>query len=1187
MSKPEAVVTPLAKVRAPFNISWKPTLTKPKLFKCMKLYAICGDKRQTYALHKILRIMKLTIFLLITGLLQVSAAGYAQRISLSYKNGNIEEVMRQIRKQSGYDFLYSNQELKDAKPITIKINNATIEETLAECFSNQPFTYSISGKSVVIKNKPASTMPDPVPVKGTVVNDKGEVLQGVTVSVKGTKIKVITNAKGEFNINMPNKNSILLFSCIGYGDQEIGTITTRTLAVKLSIVAAKLVEVQVVGYGVIEKRSNTGAVATVKPNVLGALANNLDNALVGKMAGVQVNPSSGIPGSASAITIRGITSINGKGNSPLIVIDGVPMYSADKEANTVNFSGRTYGAGFTGNVASGFSQNQRETFERNPLSLINPEDIESVEVLKDAYATAIYGSRGASGVILLVTKRGHLNMPHADVQISAGVNSPFGKHKLLNGDQYSDFYTSYFAQQNKAFVFPKGINTNWVDEVEETGKSYNASFNISNGNEKGNYYISGSYAKESPYIVNNKYERYSGRVNLNQNLNKVLSVGTNLTLSTSKNGALSSGILYGDAAIAAPNKPIYNDFGNYVWDNWKNTLVSTVTRDINPVGYAATTINYVSDNNIVGNVFAELKLFPWAKFKSELGVDWETSRAYSRFTNKPRTLGGLASETENWRRKWVVNNTVNVNKAFENHALIGVVGQSFESSTENLVAVTASNFPNDKVLSLNTAGTKTFGSALQQEWALVSYFTRLNYIYMGRYMAGVTYRLDGSSKFSADRRYVGFPSFSAGWDISREKFMQKATFIDQLKLRGSLGLSGSDGGLGYYGNKGIYANASGNATWAGDNAIVPTTPNNPDLKWETRTKYNIGADIGLFKSAVNITLDYYNERTKNAILSFPIPNYLGFTSQSQNVGELSNKGIEFSISTTNIDKNGFKWNTMFNITRNVNKIEKLYEKNGLTDPIALGRTLETSTGRFLVEGQSATAFYLYEWAGVNPDNGNPLWVDKNGNKTETNIQLAANGADNNRRMMGDAAPKFYGGLDNTISYKGIEFNAFFSYAYGNKMLNGSKAYLYFYTGNDVNNLSTDMLDYWKTPGQQTAIPALLNASNSNTNTTTGIKTPTGTDYTLGRNTSRFLEDASYIKLRSATVAYTIKPALTKKIGVSNLKLYVQADNVFVITKYSGIDPEVSAFGSSALQMGRDEFTMPTSRSFRVGIKAGF
>jgi TonB-linked SusC/RagA family outer membrane protein len=1154
----------------------------------MKLYAISSDKQQTYALKIILRIMKLTTFLLITGLLQVSAAGYGQKISLSYKNVGIEEVLRQIRKQSGYDFLYSNQGLKDAKPITIKIENASIEEVLNQCFSDQPFTYSISGKSVVIKNKPITMLADEIPITGKVTNEKGEALQGITVVVKGTKIKVLTDVNGEFSINMPDKNSVLIFSCVGYDKREMAAIATRRVAVKLETTVSKLTEVMVVGYGVTEKRSLTGAVGTAKLNVPGSLPNSLDNALVGRIAGVQVLPSSGIPGSASAITIRGITSINGKGNSPLIVIDGVPMYSADKDANTVNYGGRNYGAGFTGKVNNTLSQSQRESFERNPLSLINPEDIESVEVLKDAYATAIYGSRGASGVILITTKRGKLNTPRIDAMVSAAVNSPFGKHKLLNGDQYADFYTTYFDLQNKKYVFPKGVNTNWVDEIEQTGKAYNASFNISNGNEKGNYYISGAYANESPYIINNKYERYTGRVNLNQHLSKSLNVGTNLMLATTRNGALNAGLLYGDAAIAAPNKPVYNEFGNYVWDNWKNSSLSPLARDNNPVGFAETTTNYISDNNAVGNVFAELKLFPWAKFKSELGVDWETSRAYSRFTNKPRTLGGLAAETDTWRRKWVVNNTINVNKPFEDHALNGVIGQSFESSIENTVGLTGSNFPNDKVLSLNSAGTRTLLNSLQQEWALVSYFARLNYQYKGRYMAGVTYRLDGSSKFSSDRRYVGFPSFSAGWDVSREKFMEQLTFIDQLKLRGSLGLSGSDGGLGYYGNKGIYANAVGNPTWAGDNVILPTTPNNPDLKWETRTKYNVGADIALFKSAVNITLDYYTERTKNAILSFPIPSSLGFINQSQNVGELSNKGIELSINTLNIQNKDFRWNMMFNITRNVNKVEKLYEKNGLTDPIALGKRLEDGVGRFLLEGESATAFYLYEWAGVNPDNGNPLWMDKDGNKTEKNVQLTANGADSNRKMMGDAAPKFYGGLDNTFSYKGIELNAFFSYAYGNKMLNGSKAYLYSYTSNDVNNLSADLLNYWKTPGQQTDIPAIRNRSNFNYDLITDLPiTPQSTDYTLGRNTSRFLEDASYIKLRSATLAYNLKPTMVKKIGVSSLKLYVQADNVFVITKYSGIDPEVSAFGSSAIQMGRDEFTMPSSRTFRLGIKAGF
>lgn len=861
------------------------------------------------------------------------------------------------------------------------------------------------------------------------------------------------------------------------------------------------------------------------------------------------------------------------------------MYGIDKDNNTTNFSGQNYAAAFNGKVTGALTQNDRETFERNPLALINPEDVESVEVLKDAYATAIYGSRGASGVILIKTKQGRLGSPKMGVQFSTALSSPFSEYKLMNGDQYADFYNDYFAARKQTLTFPKGVNTDWREKIEKTGHSYNASFNVSNGNEKGNYYVSGAYTKEQPYIVNNDYERYQGRVNLNQHLNKALNVGTNLTLSSTNNAALSANLLYGDAAIAPPNKPIYDDFGNYVWNNWKNPLISGVARDLNPVGYTATTTNYITDNNVVGNIFAELDVSSWAKLRSELGVDWETSRAYSRFTSKPKIPGGLASETNTWRRKWVVNNTLNFNKRLGLHGLTGVIGQSFESSTENSVNVTASAFPNDMVLSLNSAGSRLFGNALEQKWALVSYFGRFNYEFKNRYFLGATYRLDGSSKFSADRRYVGFPSFAAGWDLSKEHFMEQFTFVDQFKLRGSVGLSGSDGGTGYYGNKGIYANLPGNATWGSDIAIVPTTPNNPDLKWETRTKYNMGVDISLFRGAVNVTADYYSERTKNAILSFPIPSFLGFPTQPQNIGELSNKGVELTVNTSNINKNGFKWNSSFNITRNVNKIVKLYQKNGLTDPIVLAGNLEKSTGRFLLEGQSATAFNLYEWRGVNPANGNPQWSDVDGNITEKNVQLAANGGDKNRKNLGDAAPKFFGGLDNTITYKGIELNAFFSYAYGNKMINGSKAYLYAYTSLEANNLSTDLLNYWKTPGQQTDIPALLNASNSQT--IGGVTNPSGTDYTLGRNTSRFLEDASYIKLRTITLAYNFPVEKMKKIRVAALKLFVQADNVLIITKYSGIDPEVSAFGSSSLQMGRDEFTMPAPRTIRAGVKVGF
>lgn len=1145
---------------------------------------------------KLLFIMKLAILLLVITMLQVSAASYGQRISFEQKNVTLDRVFNEIRKQTGYSVLFATEELKGSMKVNVDFNNAPLEEVLDKLILKRDLTYTIEEKVIIVKKKEKSLLDkvadfiQAIKITGRVTDADGKPMSRVTVLVRapsaGFGRGVQTDADGRYTVNA-NPGDVLVFSFVGFKKKEVKVSQATELNVTMDEDMATLDQLVVLGYGTVERRALTGAVGSYSPNANGALSNTLDNALVGRIAGVQVMPGSGAPGSASAITIRGITSINGKGNSPLIVIDGVPIYGIDKDNNTTNFSGRTYGRGTSGNVTNAPTQNERETFEHNPLELINPDDVESVEVLKDAYATAIYGSRGAAGVILITTKKGKFNAPKIDLQLSTAITQPFAEHKLMNGDQYADFYNAYYAARKLTTGFQKGINTDWRKEIERTGRANNISFSTSNGTEKGSYYISGSYTNDQPYIVSNDYDRFQGRINLNQRLSKVLNVGTNITLSTTKNKALNTNLLYGDAAIAAPNKPVYDEFGSYVWGNWNNPFISVNARDLNPVGYAATTTNSLMDNGVVGNLFAELTVLPWAKFKSELGVNWETSRAYSRFTNKPRTLGGLASETNSWRRKWVINNTFNFNKQLGDHGLNGVLGQSFEASVENSTNSFASNFPNDQVLSLNSASTRTFGSALEQQWALVSYFGRLNYAYRNKYFAGITYRVDGSSKFSADRRYVGFPSFSAGWDLSKENFMERFAFIDQFKLRGSLGLSGSDGGLGYYGDKGIYANNSTNINYGNEVVVLPTTPANPGLKWETRTKYNVGADISLFKSAVNVTVDYYSEKTKNAILSFPVPYYLGFTLQKQNIGELSNKGVELSIGSTNIDKNGFRWSSNFNIARNVNKVVKLYAKNGLTDPITLAGNLERSTGRFLIEGQSATSFYLYEWAGVNPENGNPLWVDKDGNKTEANVQLTANGANNNRRMMGDAMPKFFGGIDNTFSYKGIELNAFFSYAYGNKMMNGAKAYLYAYTGNDANNLSPDLLNYWKTPGQQTDIPALMNSINSVTNAN-GTISPAGVDYTLGRNISRFLEDASYIKLRTISLAYKFRPDMLKKLHVfSSLKVYIQADNVFVITKYSGVDPEVSAFGSSALQIGSDEFTMPAPRIFRAGVKMGF
>lgn len=1036
-----------------------------------------------------------------------------------------------------------------------------------------------------------------VHIHGTVTGKDGKVLQGVSVLDRRTRYGTTTDANGGFDMGV-EKGDMLEFSFVGYkprGYRVPDNPSDFNLSLEMEV--AQISKLIVVGYGTQEQRSLTGSVGSYKPsNEIGQLPLSVDQAMVGKIAGVLVSPSSGVPGSATSITVRGISTLNTNGNSPLIVVDGVPIYGIDQQVNTTDFSvGNVAGVGFGGtNVTSNYTQ--PSTFEKNPLATINPEDIESIEVLKDAFSTAIYGSRGAAGVILITTKKGQAGKMRISADLSTSVSNFIKLPALMNGDQYAAFYTAYYHDMDslnrlsnayyapKNYQFPVGINTNWLKAVTRNALSTNANVAISGGNDRGSsYYLSGGYTNQQSPIIGMGYTRYNGRVRFDQKVTSALTVGTDLNLTYADNSALNTQQIFRDAVLRAPNQPVYNPDGSYNWGQGTNPIAPQ--SDLNPVGTARSDVNYSIDIRTLGNAYAQLKLASWLSLRSEFGVDWLNGDAYDRQSDKPNTPGGFGNETLQFLRKWVVNNTLTVNKPFgSKQTLNGVVGQSFESSTENSSSIWGRNFLNDQIYSITAASQTGVQNALEQKWGMVSYFTRMNYDYDQKYLFGVTYRLDGSSKFAVNHRYVGFPSFSAGWVPSREPFLRQASFLDQLKFRGSLGFSGTDGGGGYYGNQGQYVLNVYGATYAGQPVINISQPSNPNLVWEKTLTYDFGTDIALWKSRLTLTFDYYNKHIHNAILPSAIPAYLGFTSQVQNLAEISNRGVEFTLNTQNIRRKDFQWNTSFNISRNRDIIQKLHK----IDTDNLAEEIELNGGRYWLAGQSATEFYLYKWAGVNPQNGNPLWGATNGKNQETPFPVDVNYANNyltQRVPMGDAMPKFFGGLDNDFIWKGWELDVFLSFSYGNKMFNGAKATLYNYTQStsqnaQVNNLSPDLLNYWKTPGQQTSIPALINASND-ANPAYGMST----DYTLGRDISRFIEDASFLKLRNVTLAYHLdKKALRGLKHVSGIKVYLQATNVWILTKYSGLDPEVSAYGSSALNSGYDELTIPNPRTLTAGVK---
>ena len=1143
------------------------------------------------------------IFILIV-CMQLSAKGFSQ-ITLSEKEVPLQKVFKLIQEQTGYDFLYNVELLNQAGKVSIDVRNVSLEKALEQCLRNKPLTYSIVQKTVVIKPKPeaAATAPvkesaSPTEVKGRVVNESGEPMEGASVLVKGTNEGTMTNKNGEFVLQVSSLKAVLVFSSVGYEEWEIDVNTTKAVPfIKLKPLIKTTDDLVVVGYGKVEKRKLTGAVGTLKPDLVGANPLSPDKLLQGRIAGVLVSPASGVPGAPSAITIRGVSTLSDAGNSPLIVIDGVPTYGQDRGNNSTNFSASGSATSLSApSQRSGYTA--RNQFERNPLSDINPDDIESIEVLKDAYATAIYGSRAAAGVILVTTKKGNVGKPVINIGFSTTTQRPFDVPSIMNGDEYANFYSAYYDTLNNrrptAFwppanrLFKQGFNTDWVDEIVHTGVGYDVTASISGGNEKTKYFISSGYNREASYVINNDLKRYQGRINLETKLSNRFKVGTALSLSNTSNNALNAQRGYFEAVTKAPNLPILDSLGKYTWRaNYSTTnIVNGVAplRDMNAVGTVSSGKNYVNDLRTIGNLFAELKITDWLSYRFDFGVDWYNTRAYSREIDKPGTLRGSATESNINNYKTVLNNILNFNKRFGNHSISGVVGQSFERSKENSNTVTGTNFSDDRVLSISAASIRAVTTALQQEWTLASFLGRIDYAFKDKYLLGVTNRIDGSSRFSTNNRYLSFPSVSAGWVISRENFMKDSKWINELKLRGSWGKTGTDGGAGYYGSLGQYSFTTTGTTYSGTTIISATRPANPDLKWQQTTNVDVGIDASVFNNRIRFTVDYYSRLTKNLLALGGLPGYVGFSSQQQNLGELKNSGFEVTITTKNIEKKNFRWSSSLNFASNKNIITKLYFAGGL-DAAA---TAESSGGRFWQQGNSATAFYLFQWGGVDPNTGNPIWIG-NDTASQTPFEIVYSGTSKNfnsqRKNMGDALPKIFGGFDNRLEYKGFEFSTFFTFAAGNKVFNGAKASMYGFSSAEAPNLSRDILNYWKTPGDVTAIPALINKSNT-------AFFPGGTtqffDYTLARNSSRFLEDGSFIRLKNITLAYSFPKGLLKSVGIteSRIKFYAEMNNVFIITKYSGIDPEVSAYGSSVLLAGYDEITMPNPRSFRVGFKIG-
>lgn len=1008
-------------------------------------------------------------------------------------------------------------------------------------------------------------------VHGKVIDANGDPVDVVLVHVKGTNRAVSTAQDGSYKI-AATTGDVLQFSLVGYekltkkvaDKDEINVVLQEDRRFKMQ-------DLVVVGYSRVERRDLTGSVSSYKPKDNVGFK-TVDQLLQGAAPGVYMSNSSGMLGGANVLTIRGISSIMGD-NNPLYVIDGVPVYSTDRDANTMSNSGGSVpalsmGGSQVGGGSMKYNYDLRYSFEKNPLASLNPDDIESIEILKDAFATAIYGSRGAAGVILITTKKGARGKTQVNVGYTLSLDRPVGKLDLLSGDQYAMVYNNYYNTSD----YLQLANTDWLNAVTRTAVSNGVSASVSGGSDKTNYFVSMSYDNNQSYIINNDMQRLSARLNLNAYLAPRWNFGMNVSLSRLNNNALQAAEIYAAALKKAPNLPIYTETGDYYYGYSPNPKGDPEA--YNPVAMAYINDESTEDTRIVGNGFLEWKPLDWITLRSEVGTDIYNSFTNIRKGELPETLSGAvgnqATENTKLNYKVVVNNLININKVFGRHFLQGVIGQSYEYSKERITAVAGSNFFSPDLNGVGAAQTKRVTSAYMQQSALFSAFARLNYQYNLRYMAGITYRLDGSSRYNRNHRYLSTPSFSLGWRMSEESFIKEnLPFVNDLKVRGSVGFSSKDGNNSYYGAQAVYT-LNTLTTYGGGSYLQMSQPGNENLDWEKTVTYDAGLDLEMFNRRVKVTLDYYYKKTTNMLFSSNLPLYTGYTKENQNIADMSNQGIDFQLITTNVLSRDFSWQTILNISRSTNKILKLnFEGNQLDEA--------NSSYKYYAVGYPVAQWYLHKWGGVDPNTGDPLWIYKDGTVSTTPPAKDSETSQANKFVMGTAMPDFYGSMTNTITYKDFELDFMFNFAVGSKMMNSTRASLLTYTQSEAYNLSTDILNMWQMPGQQTDIPRLNNNSIIN-----------GYDYTAAITTTRFLENNSYLRLKSLTLTYNLPATLLSKTKfVRQCKLFLTLTNVFTITGYSGVDPEVSAYGSSALAAGYDNMTMPQSRSYQFGLRVSF
>ncbi|GAA4196801.1 TonB-dependent receptor [Pedobacter jeongneungensis] len=984
----------------------------------------------------------------------------------------------------------------------------------------------------------------------------------VVLSIKGTTHAVTTAADGSFSFRTGQKFPYtLIISFIGYQTKQI-VVDGSPVAILLSEKAGNLNDVVVMGYGTQKKSDVTGSVASVSKTLLAQPSASFDNLLQGGVSGIGVTQNSGQPGGTATVRIRGGNSIS-FGNAPLYVVDGFIVYNNNDNANV-------------GSIGT----------SSNALSTINPSDIESVEVLKDASATAIYGSRGANGVIIITTKKGKKGVNNINYNAYYGTQRVARKLNLLNGSQWAalinDINTSdgvaktYTDAQIAAF----GTGSDWQGSALSSAPIFNQELSVSGGDEKSRYLISGNYFKQDGVITNSGYERYSARINYEKDISEKFKVTANFfgsrsienKLAGSAYNSINFSNAYANLILTAPVAQIKNADGSY---NTSNPLNATPT---NPLQDIATTTNQNTLNRILGNAAAEYKILKDLTLKVTAGVDiLNTNQQYYAPSSTASPAGGSTGyATKGYAAlgsgnalSWLNENTLTYNHTFaEKHFFNALVGYSTQYENGKSFTTSAQQFPNDLTSfdNLSYAGIANLPSSAAHSSSLNSVLARINYSYLHRYNITLSERADGSSKLGKENKWGFFSSVGVSWNVNDEEFFKPLqNVVNSFKIRLSAGQTGNSE-IPPYSSLSVLAPSN---YYLGSKLVTGISPiqiANPDLKWETTTQYNAGVDLGFLNNRISVTFDVYSKKTTDLLLNVPLPLYTGYASALKNIGSVSNRGIEFSVNTENIKTQEFNWKSTIIFSANRNKVLNLGENVKSFFPVA-------PTGQVspvIVEvGLPVGTFWGYNTNGLltsaDLSNGTPLLggVPQQAGDTkyvDSNRDGVITTAD--KHSLGSAQPKFTGSLNNTFNYKGLDLSIFFQGSYGNKVFNLLQQSLERPTL--TQNASATLLDRWTPQHQNTTVARVTNSP-------------------VPQVTDRLIEDASYLKLKNVSLGYTFKTDWANKIKLKSLRFYVSAQNLFTVTHYTGLDPEVNFYDNDNTKQGIDFGTYPATRTFLAGL----